>query len=144
MTTANGVNGAPNGQRKYSPVVEACRIFNLLTDKSGLRLPPTLIRRENVSFNSDLDDVYFPIPLKETETAAALKAIEASLISEIADLRYGGDHQRVININLDKVACFMLSGYLATVNGLGKLDPQVKKIIKSAISSLANALSRNQ
>jgi hypothetical protein len=131
MAAANGVNSTSNGyHKKYSPVAEGRRIFDLLTSKVDLRLPPTLTHREGVTFTSDLDDVYFPIPFKETETTAALKALEAGIAAEIAALRYGDEHSRDITVNLEKVACFMLSSYLATVDGYGKLDPRAKKKIK--------------
>lgn len=131
MAAINGANGSVNGfHQEYSPLDEATRIFRLLTAKDTLRLPPTLAQRNDINFNSDVDEVYFPIPFKETETTAALKAIEASVVAEIAALRYGDDLSRNISINLERVACFMLSSYLATVDGYGKLDPRAKKKIK--------------
>jgi hypothetical protein len=137
MVVINGANGSVNGfHHEYSPLAEANRIFRLLTAKEALRLPPTLAQRNDIRFASDIDDVYFPIPFKETETTAALKAIETSVVAEIAALRYGDDQSRNISINLEKVACFMLSSYLATVDGYGKLDPLARMKIKGRITPL--------
>jgi hypothetical protein len=136
MAEVNGFNSSVNGYHaKYSPVAEAERIFNLLISKADLRLPSQISCRKEVEFTSHLDDVYFPIPFKETETTAALKALEAGVAAEIASLRYEVDHSRHIRINLEKVACFMLSSYLATVDGYGKLDPRSKKKIKGTVPS---------
>ena len=128
MASRNGTNGSYNA--KYSPVAEARRIFDALISNIELRLPAGISHRKGVRFTTDLDDVYFPIPLKETETTAALKAVEGSVAAEIAALRYGDDRLRHVTINLEKVACFLLSSYLATVGGYGKLDPRAKNIIK--------------
>lgn len=83
-----------------------------------------------VKFVSDYDHVYFPIPFKETETAAALKAVEGSVACLLADLRYGKQEERVLSVSLEKTTNFLFQAYLATVDGLGKLDPAIKTKLK--------------
>ena len=86
-------------------------------------------KRNNVSFASSTDSVYFPIPFKETETASALKAIEASVVAALADLRYG-ERACKITIDLDRTTRFLCQAYTATVDGLGKLDTGIKSKLK--------------
>ena len=116
----------------YSLIAEARRIFNLLPHgQDYLYALPTKIRekRSNVSFASSGRSIYFPVPFKETETAAALKAFEASAVSALADLKYG-PQDRKITINLDRTTRFLFQAYLATVDGLGKLDKGVQSKLK--------------
>lgn len=115
----------------YSPLAEAQRIFDYLCkncDQLGL---PVHIQelRDSVEFVSDYNRVYFPIPFKEMETAAALKAVEGSVAGLLADLKLG-KRERAISVNLESVANFLFQGYIATVNGMGKLDPAVKTKLK--------------
>jgi hypothetical protein len=115
----------------YSPLVEAQRIFDYLCkncDQLGL---PVRIQelRDSVRFVSDYNRVYFPIPFKEMETAAALKAVEGSVAGLLADLRFG-KRERAISVNLESVANFLLLAYLATIDGIDKLDPAVKTKLK--------------
>lgn len=115
----------------YSPVREAQRIFHLLCDQGDqLGLPPVI--RDiayHVKIVSDHDRVYFPIPLKETETASALKAVEGSVACALADLKYGSK-PREVKVELEQATCFLFQAYLATVDGLGKLDKGVKAKLK--------------
>lgn len=69
----------------YSPVKEAGRIFSLLCDQAErLNLPEEVVAGQDaVSFNSSHDQVYFPIPFKETETLAALKGVEGSVSATV-------------------------------------------------------------
>ncbi|KAF1843001.1 alpha-methylacyl-CoA racemase [Cucurbitaria berberidis CBS 394.84] len=90
---------------------------------------------------------YFPSPLKQTEAISALKAVEAGVASAIADLS-GGSKARIINVDLERATAFLLSTYLATVGGLDKSDPKVKKLLKDtdllqAQSILYRRLSAN-
>jgi len=115
----------------YSPTQEAQRIFQYLC-KNGdqLGLPARIQEvKEVVKFSSDYDRVYFPIPFKEMETAAALKALEGTVAQELADLRFG-KRERTVSVNLERVTNFLFQAYLATVDGLGKLDPGVKSKLK--------------
>ena len=115
----------------YSPLAEAQRIFDYLC-KNGdqLGLPVGIQNlRDNVKFVSDYNRVYFPIPFKEMETAAALKALEGSIAGLLADLRFG-KQERAISVDLESVTNFLFQGYLATIDGMGKLDPAAKSKLK--------------
>lgn len=120
------LNGEP-----YSPRIEAERIFELLCNLGEeLNLPKNARElAKNVSFSSEKDAIYFPIPFKETETTAALKAIEALVATSLADLKYGESIRR-IEINLEQTTCFLFQTYLSTIDGLGKYDPGVKAKLK--------------
>ncbi|KAL4911026.1 hypothetical protein BDW74DRAFT_142295 [Aspergillus multicolor] len=117
----------------YSPVKEAGRIFSFLCDQAErLNLPEEVVAgQDSVSFNSTHDKIYFPIPFKETETLAALKGVEGSVAAAIADLRYGpATEKRNVKINLERATAFGCQAYMAKVDGLSKLDPEVKKKLK--------------
>ncbi|OJJ47672.1 hypothetical protein ASPZODRAFT_15120 [Penicilliopsis zonata CBS 506.65] len=121
------------GVNAYSPTNEAGRIFALLCDQAEkLNLPSAAVEgKDAVSFCSDYDQVYFPIPFKETETLAALKGIEGSVAAAIADLRFGHTQEnRHVKINLERATAFGCQAYMAKVDGLSKLDPQVKTKLK--------------
>jgi hypothetical protein len=72
---------------------------------------------------------YFPSPLKQTEAISALKAVEAGVASAIADL-HDGQKSRHIDVDLERATAFLFSTYLATVGGLNKSNPEVKKLLK--------------
>lgn len=72
---------------------------------------------------------YFPSPLKQTEAITALKAVEAGVASAIADLK-GGSKTRSIDVDLERATAFLFSTYLATVGGMDKAHPKVKKLLK--------------
>ncbi|KAL4929878.1 CAIB/BAIF family enzyme [Aspergillus undulatus] len=117
----------------YSPVQEAGRIFSFLCNQAErLNLPEEVIAGQDaVSFTSSHDQIYFPIPFKETETLAALKGIEGSVAAAFADLRYGpAAGKRNIKVNLERATAFGCQAYMAKVDGLSKLDPEVKKNLK--------------
>ncbi|KAH8886557.1 CoA-transferase family III [Thozetella sp. PMI_491] len=118
----------------YSSIEETKRILDLLLgsfpgDEDSL---PTQVRsrREHVTFKAHRDLPYFPIPLKETETTSALKALEAAAAAALGDLKAGKESTRLITIDHEKTTAFLFQAYLATVGGLGKLDPEVKKLLK--------------
>ena len=115
----------------YSPVREAQRIFHLLCEQGEqLGLPPTIKDiAENVKIESEHDRIYFPIPFKETETTSALKAVEGSVACALADLKYG-TQARQVRVDLERATCFLFQAYLATVDGLGKLDKGVNVKLK--------------
>ncbi|XHF97923.1 hypothetical protein AWENTII_001497 [Aspergillus wentii] len=117
----------------YSPVQETGRIFSYLCDQAErLSLPSEVVeRKDDVSFYSAHDEIYFPIPFKETETLAALKGLEGSVAGAIADLRYGQSPQkRNVKVNLERATAFGCQAYMAKVDGLSKLDPAVKTKLK--------------
>ena len=76
---------------------------------------------------------YFPSPLKQTEAITALKAVEAGVASAIADLR-DGPTTRSIDVDLERATAFLFSTYLATVGGMDKAHPKVKKFLKGTSS----------
>lgn len=116
---------------EYSSSAESSRIFDFLLSsfKEEFALPPAVPLKSNlVNFTGHHDKPYFPIPFKETETAAALKAIEASIAASLADLAYG-ESERSITINLEKTTAFLFQAYLARIGGLGKLDKEVRGLL---------------
>jgi hypothetical protein len=71
--------------------------------------------------------LHFPCPLKEQEATAAIKALEACAVAAMADLRYGWNtNPRAIHVDLDRIACFLMSAYITTLDGLGKGDALIK------------------
>jgi hypothetical protein len=123
-------------EERYSPVDEAERIFHSLCASSAeLGLPSTLQDIESsVNIHSDFNRIYFPIPFKETETAAALKALEGSVACALADLKWGSK-KREVDVDLERATCFLFQAYLATVDSLRKYDTGVKSKLKGEIRS---------
>lgn len=119
----------------YSPVDEARLIFSYLCDQAErLSLPPQIVENKDaVSFSSSHNEIYYPIPFKETETLAALKGVEGAVASAIADLRFG-EQKRNVKINLEKATAFGFQAYMAKLDGLSKLDPAVKSKLKGRSS----------
>lgn len=117
----------------YSSKKEALTILQYLcTQFDPISLPAGVASRvEYVQFAAERDQPYFPIPFKETETTAALKAIEASVASLLADTRQDGQIPgRKIVVDLEKTTAFLFQAYLARVGGYGKLDKGVKSMLK--------------
>jgi hypothetical protein len=85
--------------------------------------------KDRVSFSSSHNEIYFPIPFKETETLAALKGIEGSVAAAIADLRFGAQ-PRDVQVSLEGATAFGCQAYMAKIDGLSKLDPNVKSKLK--------------
>lgn len=125
-------NSQPNGS-PYSPVLETSRIFSNLCEQSDrLNLPPeVLANKDRVTFSSSHNEIYFPIPFKETETLAALKGVEGSVAAALADLRFGaGAQPRGVRVNLEAATAFGCQAYMAKIDGLSKLDPKVRSKLK--------------
>ncbi|KAJ5219127.1 CoA-transferase family III [Penicillium cinerascens] len=119
---------------RYSPVLETSRIFSDLCEQSErLNLPSeVLANKDRVSFSTSHNEIYFPIPFKETETLAALKGIEGSVAAAIADLRFGQNAQpRGVQVSLEGATAFGCQAYIAKLDGLSKLDPNVKSRLKN-------------
>ncbi|KAK4071703.1 uncharacterized protein Triagg1_5941 [Trichoderma aggressivum f. europaeum] len=117
----------------YSSKKEALTILQYLCNQfDPMSLPVGVARRsDHVQFVAERDEPYFPIPFKETETTAALKAIEASVASLLADTRQEGQApERKIVVDLEKTTAFLFQAYLARVGGYGKLDKGVKNMLK--------------
>lgn len=118
----------------YSSLSESSRILDLLLGTvDEVSLPPEAAsQKSNVEFTVVRDQPYFPIPFKETEVSAALKAIEGSVAAALADLQDGSRKGRKIHVSLEKTTAFLFQAYLARVGGLGKLDKEVRKLLKGA------------
>lgn len=119
----------------YSSVKDTENIFDLLfslytADSISLPLEVRELKKD-VRFKAHRDLPYFPTPFKETETGAALKGVEGLLAAALAHLKDGGKrNHRNVTIDLEKTTAFLFQAYLATVGGLGKLDPDVKTMLK--------------
>lgn len=133
--TTNG-----NGVVNFSSTQEAERILDVLSTRFAQEetsLPKAAVDKlKDVAFKSTRNLPYFPIPLKETETAAALKAIEGAVASCLVDLREGSSKDRAISIDLEKTTAFLFQTYLSTVGGYGKLQPEAKKFLKGKANSM--------
>ncbi|UNI17585.1 hypothetical protein JDV02_003917 [Purpureocillium takamizusanense] len=117
----------------YSSIAETSRIFDLvLSLVDPLSLPAgTRAKRADVVFTGARDQPYFFIPFKETETAAALKAVEGCVASLLADVKSGGgEARRRITVDQERTTAFLFQAYLARVGGLGKLDKEVRSLLK--------------
>lgn len=132
---------ATNGHRvvDFSSTQEATRILDALSGRFAqdeTSLPKAAIDKlGDVAFKSSRNLPYFPIPLKETETAAALKAIEGAVASCLVDLRERSTKKRTVGIDLERTTAFLFQTYVATVGGRGKLEPEAKKYLKGNWSS---------
>jgi hypothetical protein len=112
------------------------QIVKLYPNDTKALVPQVHEQLRNVYFTATRDYPYFPIPFKETETASALKAIEGITAAALATLKDGATtHEPAVTVDLEKTTAFLFQTYLATVGGLGKLDPQVKSLLKSMTSS---------
>ncbi|POR34371.1 Caib baif family enzyme [Tolypocladium paradoxum] len=119
-------------QSAYSSIDETKRILDLLTSIAPLPIDPDQVKN-NVTFTGSRNFPYFPIPFKETEVAAALKAIEGSIASAFSsvDKKSAGQNDAAkVSVNLERSTAFLFQAYLATVGGFGKLDCQVKSFLK--------------
>ncbi|KAF4439905.1 CAIB BAIF family enzyme [Fusarium acutatum] len=119
-------------QHDYSSVEESKRIFDYLCGQFDEVAFPAAVKelKDNIEFTSARDAPYFPIPFKETETTAALKAVEGAVASLLAKTVEGESQRKKINVNLEKTTAFLCQAYMAKVGGLGKLDPGVKALLK--------------
>ncbi|TID02161.1 Formyl-CoA:oxalate CoA-transferase [Colletotrichum higginsianum] len=108
------------------------------------QLPPEFLHHlQNVAFTAPLGDTAFiPCPLKEQEATASIKALEGMAAAAIADLRHGYQARREIEVDMARTACFLISAYLTTVDGMDKAHPNVKSKIP-AQSILYRRLSAN-
>ncbi|KAL0931763.1 caib baif family enzyme [Colletotrichum truncatum] len=114
------------------------------------QLPPEFAEHlRNVAFSTPLGDTaFFPCPLKEQEATASIKALEGMAAAAIADLRYGPQPNRSIEVDVARTACFLVSAYLTTVDGMDKAHPNIKSKIpdtdlNQAQSILYRRLSAN-
>jgi hypothetical protein len=123
-----------NGEtrRPYSVVDGAYTALDSLLLSVHGQLPDEIIYYvKNVLFSSPSPygaALHFPCPLREQEATAAIRALEVCVVAAIADLRYGVK-SRHISVDMEKIACFLMSAYLTTIDGLGKGDIRVREKI---------------
>lgn len=120
----------------YSSIAESSSILDFLLPLLDETSLPAHARnkRQNVQFTGTRDRPYFPIPFKETELTAALKAVEGCVASALADEKFGkAAEDRKIRVDQEKTTAFLFQAYLARVGGLGKLDKNVRSLLKGEI-----------
>jgi hypothetical protein len=136
MTTTSRVdlNGShkSNGTTSYSMLEETKKALEALLKLAKCQIPLECQQAiRDVTFttaNTGTPD--FPCPFKETETAGALKAIEAGIASSIADLSLG-PKKREASVDLVRASAFLFSTYLATIGGFNKGQSKAKALLKS-------------
>lgn len=133
----------------YSSVKEARNVLERV-----LQLAPVpeeiAAKARNVEFVSASDLPYFPIPFKETELGAALKAVEASIGLAIAELRrtasaadatQNGVASQLaergsqngaprIKIDLERTTAFLFQTYLTSIGGFTKPEKGATQFLK--------------
>jgi len=125
-------SGVGRPQPHYSVKQGAAAALTALVAASDAFLPPELQLRHHIRrvvFKSPTvkgDGVVFPCPLKEQEAVAAIKALEACMAAALADLRHGQARSRVITVDMAKISCFLMSAYVTSLDGMTKVDPNVK------------------
>ncbi|KAF2125812.1 alpha-methylacyl-CoA racemase [Dothidotthia symphoricarpi CBS 119687] len=145
-TESSDVNGTTHA---YTLLDGARSALEQLLVKAKEHLPTECLSHvAKVGFSTaNTGSPYFPSPLKQTEAISALKAVESGIASAIADLS-DGPKTRDINVDMERATAFLFSTYLATVGGLDKSNPKVKKLLKDtdllqAQSILYRRLSAN-
>ena len=122
-------------------IAHACsQVLNDVLYMSQQQLPDEILHHLlDASFNSSSKGypVYFPCPFKETEAISALKAIEASTVAAIADVRFK-ERRRRIDIDVEQATCSLFAAYLSAVNGMGKFHPDVRSRLKGLIDTLCD------
>jgi hypothetical protein len=143
----DGASGIASPQ--YSLLHGTKAALKHLLDRARAQLPEESRQHiDNVDFlTANTGTPYFPSPLKQTEAISALKAVEAGVAATIADLKEA-TQGRKINVHLERASAFLFSTYLATVGGMDKAHPKVKKLLKDtdllqAQSILYRRLSAN-
>ncbi|KAB5558590.1 CoA-transferase family III [Coniochaeta sp. 2T2.1] len=144
------MNGEPHPP-PYSVIDGANVALDSLILSIHGQLPDEIVDyAKNVMFTSPAPcgaALQFPCPLREQEATAVIKALEACVVAAIADLRYGAK-PRPIYVEMEKIACFLMSAYLTTIDGLGKGDVRVREKIpdtdlNQAQSNVYRRLSAN-
>lgn len=140
-------NGTSSAQ--YSLLNGTRSALEHLLDRAKAQLPEECLPHiGRVAFSTaNTGSPYFPSSLKQTEAITALKAVEAGVAASIADLGTQPQHRK-INVDLERASAFLFSTYLATVGGMNKAHPKVKKWLKDtdllqAQSILYRRLSAN-
>jgi hypothetical protein len=126
------IDGHANGGTHANALLSGTRsaLQELLRRASGHLPQESIPHIKRVDFSTaNTGSPYFPSPLKQTEAISALKAVEAGVASSVADLKDGAA-SRSINVDLERATAFLFSTYLATVGGMDKSNPKVKKLLK--------------
>lgn len=122
----------------YSVKNGASMALEALLKKCRDQLPRGISERiGGVKFKSSSekgDVVLFPCPLKQQEAVGAIKGLEGVMASALANLRPGLD-SGAISVDMMKVACFISSAYITTVDGWSKSDPEVKGLLPGKFST---------
>lgn len=124
-------NGTSGATELYSLLDGTKSALEQLLEKAKDNLPQEALPHiQRIHFSTaNTGSPYFPSPLKQTEAITALKAVEAGIASAIADLK-DGPTARSIDVDLERATAFLFSTYLATVGGMDKAHPKVKKLLK--------------
>ncbi|KAK0646157.1 CoA-transferase family III [Cercophora newfieldiana] len=154
----DSTTGAAQPPAPYSVTEGALQALKDLISACEYTLPVEFLRHvEYITFDASSpgsDMVHFPCPLREQDAMLAIKALEACAAAAIVDLLCGDetpseneDGRRIV-IDVDKTSCFLMSAYLTTIDGLGKLDNGVKAKLQDtdinrAQSNLYRRLSAN-
>ena len=115
-------------------------LLALLDGQIPEEFPPYIKNALFTSTSPSGDFVCFPTPLKEQEAASALKALEACAAAALADLRYDPE-PRLIEVDIDRTACFLMSAYLTTINGMDKGNQDVRTLIPGQLDQPDSRLS---
>lgn len=122
----------------YTPSQAAGDALASLITIVGKEFPPGFLDiAAHIKFTAPLgDDTYFPSPHKEQEAVASIKALEGLAVSALANLRQQRRARRNIEVDMCKIACFLMSSYLCTINGMDKAHPKVRWKIPGKTPSL--------
>jgi hypothetical protein len=128
----------------YSIVDGATSALSSLLFSVHCQLPDEILDyAKHVHFTSSSSTgaaLRFPCPLKEQEATAAIKALEACAVGALADLRCG-IRPRTLKIDVERIACFLMSAYLTTIDGLGKGDLRVKEKLPGQLRQYRSLIS---
>jgi hypothetical protein len=120
------------GEISYSVSRNASQALKLLFRVSSSELPVEFAQYvQDVVFEARSatgDSASFPSPLRQQEACAALKALEGCAVSAIANLSAPGKKpRRKITIDLERVACYLMSAYITTLDDLDKSNPKISR-----------------
>jgi len=135
MVTSQDLTPSPaslTGGVSYSVSHNASQALELLFRVSSSELPVEFAQYvQDVVFEARSatgDSASFPCPLRQQEACAALKALEGCAVSAVADLPTPGkEPRRKITIDLERVACYLMSAYITTLDDLDKSNPKISR-----------------
>src|SRR5579862_1427302 len=112
----------------FSTLESTQNAFKVLIDDISLNIPneaKCLVQRTTFT---NVSSPIIPCPFRQLEAAAALKAVEAAVANAIGEKRFG--FAQDVTIDLQHAMLFLFMAYIATVDGFGKQDNEVKKKLK--------------